>query len=357
MIPILPDRRLTGAEAQGIASWIAFAPIIFQAARTMRDLGILKLLLEERSGLTAAQVGERCDISSYGASVLLDMGASVGIVRRDGERFVPTRVARFLHVDEMTRVNLDFVQDVCYAGMSELPEAITTGRPAGLKALDTEHDTIYQALKSLPEHVRKSWFAFDHFYSDASFGITAKHVLSHGPGRVMDIGGNTGRFTRCCLATSEDVSITIVDLPGQLEDARRSLDEAGLLHRVNLHEHDLLSEGQGLPTDADAVWMSQFLDCFSEDEIVHILSKVRAAVKPGGQVWILEPLWDRQRYEAAEMSLHAVSLYFTAMANGNSRFYDLGTMRRLIDAAGLQIEEIIDDLGTGHTLIRMSVAG
>jgi hypothetical protein len=250
----------------------------------MRALGMLSTLLEHRAGLTAEQIRTLCEISTSGAAVLLDLGVSVGIVRRDDDLYIPTRVAYFLQNDQMTEVNIDFVQDVCYQGMTELPAAIKTGRLAGLKALGSDHATIYEALAHLPDDVRKSWFAFDHFYSDASFSVVARKVLSHKPARLMDIGGNTGRFTRCCLGFDDEVAITIVDLPGQLADARRNLEAEGLSARVTLYEHDLLSPEQGLPLGADAVWMSQFLDCFSEEEVCHILKKARVAVNPGGQV-------------------------------------------------------------------------
>jgi hypothetical protein len=344
---------MTGAEARGMASWIAFAPILFQASRSLRDLGILGMLLDNRSGLTLDEIAEKAELTRYGAAVLLDLAASVGIVNKDGDRFVANRVSRYLEVDEMTRVNMDFVQDVCYAGMADLTEAITTGTPAGLHALGTDEPTIYTALKSLPEPVRKSWFSFDHYYSDASFRSAVKHVVGAGAKRLMDIGGNTGKFARCYLESGDDLRTTIVDLPGQLQDAEDNLSRDGLIERTTLYTHNLLDGEQRLPEGCDGVWLSQVLDCFSEEEILVILRKVVEAVEPGTDVWILEPLWDRQKYAAAEMSLHCTSLYFTALANGNSRFYDLVTMQRLVEASGLEVVEIIDGLGTGHTLMHL----
>ncbi len=347
-----PERHLTGTEARSAASWISFAPVIFQAARSMRDLGILSALLEERTGLTADEVGQRCELTRYGATVLLDLGASVGIVCRDADLYVPTRLARYLQEDPMTRINLDFVQDVCYAGLAAMPEAIREGRPAGLAALTSEHETIYQALASLPAQVRESWFAFDHHYSDACFASAGGLVLDSGARSIVDIGGNTGRFSRHCLTSHASVRMTLVDLPGQLDDAKRELAEFD--GRVRYHEHDLLSMDNGLPDDGDAIWISQVLDCFSEPEVVHILRKAKGALAQGADLWILEPFTDRQRYAAAELALAASSLYFTVMANGNSRFYDLPTMKRLVAAAGLRVVEIHDNLGTGHTLLRVT---
>lgn len=38
---------------------------------------------------------------------------------------------------------------------------------------------------------------------------------------------------------------------------------------------NLFDEKVNLPKDYDVIWMSQFLDCFKEDDIVAILKKVK----------------------------------------------------------------------------------
>lgn len=65
----------------------------------------------------------------------------------------------------------------------------------------------------------------------------------------------------------------------------------------------------------------------------------------------METLWDRQRYEPAAFCLTMTSLYFTAVANGNSKMYNTEDMRQCITAAGLEIEHIHDHLGQGHSIL------
>ncbi|MGS0730468.1 SAM-dependent methyltransferase, partial [Shewanella sp. 0m-11] len=43
---------------------------------------------------------------------------------------------------------------------------------------------------------------------------------------------------------------------------------------------------------------------------------------------------------------------FTAIANGNSRMYHSKTLLKLISQAGLFVDEDIDNIGLGHTLLR-----
>ena len=97
--------------------------------------------------------------------------------------------------------------------------------------------------------------------------------------------------------------------------------------------------------------MSQFLDCFSEAQIISILRRAKSVMTAETRIYIMETLWDRQKFETAALCLTMTSLYFTAMANGNSKMYHSQDMERCIKLAGLEIEEIHDGLGQGHSII------
>ena len=99
--------------------------------------------------------------------------------------------------------------------------------------------------------------------------------------------------------------------------------------------------------------MSQFLDCFSEPQIRSILRRAAAVMTPDTRLYIMETLWDRQRFDTAAFCLAQTSLYFTAIANGNSRMYNTSDMERLIAAAGLRVERIVDNLGHGHSIMEV----
>jgi len=46
------------------------------------------------------------------------------------------------------------------------------------------------------------------------------------------------------------------------------------------------------------------------------------------------------------------SLYFTAMANGNSKMFNWADLERLVKSSGMRVESIKDGLGWGHSLVR-----
>ena len=69
----------------------------------------------------------------------------------------------------------------------------------------------------------------------------------------------------------------------------------------------------------------------------------------------METFWNRQKYEPASLCLTMTSVYFTAMANGNSKMYHSDDMMKLIDRAGLEVVNIHDGIGQGHTILEVKL--
>jgi hypothetical protein len=344
--------KKTALEAKELAQFIAFGPVIFQVARIMRDSGILTAIEDAgKGGLTHDEIVAAVHLPDYGVRVLLESSLGIGLVILNENRYSITKTGHFTLHDPLTRINMDFIHDVNYKGLFHLDKAIETGKPEGLKELGS-WNTIYEGLSQLPPNIQKSWFAFDHFFSDSSFPLVLPMVYGHGIRKLMDIGGNTGKWAIASAQYDKDVSITIVDLPGQVGMAQARIKELGLSDRVSLFPVNLLDEEQPLPDGHDAIWMSQFLDCFSEAEITSIVKRCYEALAPGGSMFILEAFWDRQRFEAAAFCLQQTSIYFTALANGNSQMYDSAIFIKAVEAGGFEIYEDIDGIGLSHTLLK-----
>ena len=360
------EEHLSAREAQAKAEWIAWAPIVFQASRLMVKLGIFDLLRDSDNGMTIAEVASKTGLSVYAVKVLMEASLSIGTVllvnREEGERFTLSKTGWFLLTDTCTRVNMDFNHDVNYEGMFHLEEALRESRPAGLKHFG-DWPTIYEGLSSLPEQVQKSWFGFDHFYSDGSFEQALKVVFpteqssraesGQKPRRLLDVGGNTGRWALRCVGYDPDVEVTVMDLPQQLKLMKEQTAGKPGADRIDGYATDLLNQENPFPTDRhyDVIWMSQFLDCFGEEEIQSILERAAKIMDETNRLYIMETLWDRQRYETAAFCLTMTSLYFTAMANGNSKMYNTDDLTRVIRQAGLEVEKIHDGLGLGHSIL------
>ena len=349
--------KMRAIEAKTKAQEIAFAPLAFQAVLALRNLGMLESINGSGdAGLTAESVAEKAGVSVYGAKVLLEFALGMGVVKLvpeiKEERYVLSKTGWFLLEDDMTRVNMDFVNDICYKGAFNLTESVKNGKPEGL-AVFGKWTTIYEALSTLPEQARKSWFAFDHFYSDIAFPEALPIVFAQKPKKLLDIGGNTAKWSICCCKHDPDVKVTIVDLPGQTAVARENAAKAGFGDRIDTCEGNILADSTVLPNGYDAVWMSQFLDCFSLKQVTKIIKKVVSAAGDNTDIFVLEPLWDCQKFQASSYSLQATSIYFTCMANGNSKMYRCQELVDAIEAGGAKLETAHHNLGSNsYSLLR-----
>ena len=346
---------LNARKAQRLAEYIAFGPIIFQASRLMVKFGILDMLRDSQEGMTRQELVEKTGLSDYAVKCLTEASLSIGTILVDPEtdRFRLSKTGWFLIADPATRANMDFNHDVNYEGWFHLEEALREGRPAGLKHFG-DWPTIYEALSSLPADVQKSWFGFDHFYSDSSFDDALRIVFGDNTTRtLLDVGGNTGRWALQCVGYDAVVRVTILDLPQQIAMMQEQVKGKPGADRIDGIGANLLDESTPLPHDRhfDVIWMSQFLDCFSGEQIVSILRRAVSIMDADSRLYIMETLWDRQKYEPAAMCLTLTSLYFTALANGNSKMYNTEDMTSYVEAAGLEVELIHDNLGQGHSIL------
>jgi hypothetical protein len=345
-------KKISAVDAKFEAQKIAFGPMYFQSVVALRDLGILNFINSHRKGVCISTIIEKLDVSEYGIDLLIEAAEILGVLECFEEGKVRiTKIGFFLLKDEMTNVNINFMNDVCYLGAKAMTDSIKKGKPEGLKVLG-EWPTIYEGLATLPEPAKKSWFEFDHYYSDGAFPEALKIVFKTKPKNLFDVGGNTGKWSFACCEFNADIKIKILDLPVQLDVARQNAEEKGLLDRIDFHPINLLDSGQKIPPGADVIWMSQFLDCFSKEQIVCILKNAYQAASENTRLFILEPFFDNQNYPAAHFSLVATSLYFTAMANGNSKMYRIEVMKLLVQDAGFEVVNTYPLIGDSyHTIL------
>ena len=348
----MSNQKIKAIDAIQEAQKIAFAPFLFQAVVSLRKQGVLELIFERRTngGITLEDISDELSISLYGVSVLLEIAESSNVVSKNDEgKYELTTIGYFLNYHETTSVNINFTNDVCYKGLFHLNDSIKSGKPEGLREFGN-WNTIYEGLSQLSPEVQRSWFDFDHHYSDQAFSEALDIVFRKNLKKLYDIGGNSGKFAISCCNFNEDVSVYIVDLPGQIKRALQNVKNSGFEKRIFGIESNLLLEDQQIPKGADAIWMSQFLDCFSKEDILKILSSCVKAMECETELFIMETFTDRQRFGNAKFSLTATSLYFTSLANGNSKMYVAQELINLIEEVGLAIHEDLK-VGEFHTIL------
>ena len=78
------QEHMSAGEAQRLAQFIAWAPMVFQVSRLMVKFGILDLLRDNQDGLTQDELVERTKLSAYTIKILVEASLSIGTVLVDG---------------------------------------------------------------------------------------------------------------------------------------------------------------------------------------------------------------------------------------------------------------------------------
>ncbi|MBQ9245127.1 SAM-dependent methyltransferase [bacterium] len=334
-------------EALSKAQELSFAPLTFQALATMIDLGILELLDKQPSFLN--EIMKKLSLDEYTVKTLLQVGEVSKLVKSENGKYSLTKKGAVFLYDEMTIANFNFIKDVCYLGASELTASFKEKKPKGLqKFFGEKYDTIYPYFSILPDKTKNSWYSFDHLYSDNCFDKLFK-IITKKYNKIYDIGGNTGKFEKVCLKNDPNLDITMLDLPENISVAVENPELKG----CKFYPINILSDIKNYPQiENSAVLMSQFLDCFSKEQVIYILNNLRLSMDKNSSIYILEPFTDNQKYDAAKLSLTHISLYFTCMANGISKMYTQMEMIEMIETAGLKVFNIHNNLGAfDYTLL------
>src|SRR5258708_40322538 len=98
----------TAYDAKSEAQRIAFAPIVFQACRVLRNFGILEMVQKSGdAGMSLGDVVSKAGLPRYGVKALMEAGLGIGFVRLKAGRFTLTKMECFILRRPMTRVTLD----------------------------------------------------------------------------------------------------------------------------------------------------------------------------------------------------------------------------------------------------------
>lgn len=347
---------LHAIDAMDHAQFIVFAPYIYETYRILKDKNILKFIENsDKKGMTIPELAEKSNMSIYAIRVLLEAGLGIKLVHRKEDSYFLSKTGHMLLNDKTTMINDEFMRDFCEVGAKDLYPSLIQSKPIGLSHYG-DWDTVYDGLSKLPKEAQNSWFSFDHYYSDSTFPEALKWLFTNPPKSMIDIGCNTGRWTLQCLNHDENIKMGMVDLPGQINMARKNIEEQGFSDRVEYYPGNILDEEFELPKGYEMLWMSQFLDCFADEQILSILQKCHRACTKDTRVIINEIFWDRQRFKTSAFILQMTSLYFTTMANGYSQMYDSKVFDKLIDKAGFEIVNRIDEVGlNSHTMTELRI--
>jgi hypothetical protein len=146
---------------------------------------------------------------------------------------------------------------------------------------------------------------------------------------VCDVAGGVGTLLAAILRARPDLRGVLVDGPGVLAEADGWLTSIGLRDRVELKEGNIFER---IEAQADVYLLKDVLHDWGDPACAQILSTVRATMRAGSRLVLVEDLQERNK-PSPTASLTDLQM-LTQCDDGRQRSAD--ELRRLLEGAGLR---------------------
>ncbi len=279
---LLPASAVTWELSMGLARTHVLA--------TLAELGVADALAD--GPLTAQQLAPRVGANADALHRLLRAAAVDGVVRLDRRgRFRLTRTSQALRSDApvpMGTWTRYITLASTRAAWADLTESVRSGRSAFPRVHGM---SIWEWFARHPEEEQafaQSMRALTEFEAPGLAGAS----LWPETGTVCDVAGGAGTLLAAILTERPGLRGVLVEAPGVLAEADAHLTARGVRERVELVEGDMFA---GIHADADVFVLKNVLHDWDDATSARILDTVRATMRPGARVVLIEQLQERNR--------------------------------------------------------------
>jgi SAM-dependent methyltransferase len=238
--------------------------------------------LAEGAG-TAEELGVAIGIEAEKADRLLTACKSMELVREiDGRHVNMSDVERYLVKGSRTYFGdyLVYIARRDYAAWEDIADNLTAVAEG-----DGGDERSYLAVMQDPEEARRFTVAG----YEASLGLGHKLAKEYDYsrfGRWLDIGGGSGCYAIAACERNPELRVTVMDQPNVLVITREFVAKHGLEARIDTTEGNFLETP--FPEGYDLASYITPLQGYMPDEIIAVLRRTREALKPGGEMLIVD---------------------------------------------------------------------
>jgi hypothetical protein len=301
-----------------------------QVVRTLAMLSVAEHLGSGR--LSAEEIAARESSDPSMTYRVLRAGAALGLLEydADGRVFSGTDMLRLLHRDSPATLK-NFAQvtgDPVFWGPAVfLPETVRRGRHYLTETLGCE---VFEYFAHHP-HVAQ---LFSAAMTDMSLPVVDAAVAAirvPEGSKVVDVGGANGALLSALLRRHPSLSGTVLDLPHVMPGVAEEAARWELTDRMTGVAGDFFDS---VPA-GDVFLLKHVLHDWDDESSIRILSNIRAAMRPGARLAIIEMVI------GAESSTIAALLDMTMLYATTGRERELPEYETLLDAAKLRIVRVV----------------
>ncbi|MFH8620076.1 methyltransferase [Streptomyces sp. NPDC017979] len=316
-------------------------PSRFMTLLSTFELGIVDLL-RKTPGLTANELGKAVGAKPDAVEQLLLLLVKEGFIAHD-ERSGAYALDALADVAESDlRRALAYMNLIKVTALRQffyLTESVRTGTTAGLKHLYGVDGTLYDAVADHRD-LRDAWSKLmDTVTANIDPWFFANVDIPAGA-QVLDVAGNTGlgAIHTYRHKASPGLKVTTFDLPEKEGEALANFKAHGVQEHCSFIGGDVFDE---IPQGFDTVLIKHFLDMFDKDDVRTILDGVHKALKVGGQVNILVPVYPENIKDTDNYNVDFFPAFFIGAAMGQGGPQKLSTYQRWLEESGFQVTKAV----------------
>lgn len=284
------------------------------------DIGLFSAIASGAS--TAPAIAKACDASPKGVRVLCDYWTVQGfLIKANGGSYRLTpEAATFLDRASPAYVGgaIGFLNGAVAPFFARLTQAVRHGGCETTGSVDPDYD---------------GWVPFAQGMGAMMFPTAHAIAKILGPipagGRVLDVAASHGLFGIVLAQQNPGVRVTALDWPNVLEVATQNAA------RLSVGDRHTTLPGDAFTADLqgpyDVILLTNLLHHFSEAQCISLLKRLRAALKPGGQLVTLEFVPNADRV-SPPMSATFPLVMLGTTAHGDA--YTFAELDRMLRAAG-----------------------
>ncbi|MFI8233792.1 methyltransferase [Streptomyces sp. NPDC085900] len=288
--------------------------------------------------LPVAQLAERVGAHPDTLQRLLRLLASNGIFaeRKDG-RFALTPMAKALLEDapmSMRGIAVLMGHPIHWEDWSHFVDAVRSGEPSLPKLRGM---TAFEFLEAKPEYGEVFMKGMGAMSATETEPVLAAYDFSK-YATVVDFCAGRGELLAGILNQSPGVRGILADPRVADNGAAQYLAEQQVADRCEVVAADLFGP---VPQGGDAYVLKHIVHDWPEEQALEILRNVRAAMRPGGRLLLMEMVVPDKPNAAHASKL--VDLWLMLLVGGRER--TAGQYAQLLDQAGFHLERVVQTAG------------